>query len=118
MGVALDSIVSNGSIISGGRIVQSVLSPGVRINSYSEVHCSILFSGVNVGRHCRLRRCIIDRGIRIPANTHIGYDVEKDRERGFTITDSGIVVVGRGSVGTEEDTPALVHEGIQDYSEA
>ena len=66
MGVALDSIVSNGCIVSGGRVVQSVLSPGVRINSYSEVHCSILFSGVDVGRHCRLRRCIVDRDILHP----------------------------------------------------
>jgi glucose-1-phosphate adenylyltransferase len=108
MGVALDSIISNGSIVSGGRVVQSVLSPGVRINSYSEVHCSILFSGVNVGRHCRLRRCIIDRDIRIPAGTQIGYDLEKDRERGFTVTDSGIVVVGRGSMGIEEESSPLL----------
>ena len=118
MGVALDSIVSNGSIVSGGRVVQSVLSPGVRINSYTEVHCSILFSGVIVGRHCRLRRCIIDRGIHIPENTHIGYDLEKDKERGFTVTDSGIVVVGRGSVGTEEDSPSLIPEGVEDFSDA
>src|ERR1019366_2452484 len=99
MGVALDSIVSNGCIVSGGRVVQSVLSPGARIHSYSEVHCSILFSSVNVGRHCRLRRCIVDRDIVIPPNTQIGYDLEQDRERGFTVTDSGIVVVGRGSAG-------------------
>ena len=104
MGVALDSIISNGCIVSGGRVVQSVLSPGVRINSYSEVHCSILFSGVNVGRHCRLRRCIIDRDIRIPPNTQIGYDLEHDRERGFTVTESGIVVVGRGSAGVEDES--------------
>jgi len=119
MGVALDSIVSNGCIISGGRVVQSVLSPRVRINSYSEVHCSILFTGVDVGRHCRLRRCIVDRGLQIPPNTHIGYDLEKDRERGFTVTDSGIVVVGRGRSVTEEN-PALVlsEEGVRDFSEA
>ena len=120
MGVALDSIVSNGCIVSGGRVVQSVLSPGSRIHSYSEVHCSILFSGVNVGRHCRLRRCIIDRDILIPASTHIGYDLEKDRERGFTVTESGIVVVGRRGAGIEESSSDLIlsHEGVQDFTEA
>jgi glucose-1-phosphate adenylyltransferase len=120
MGVALDSIVSNGCIVSGGRLVQSVLSPGVRINSYSEVHWSILFSGVNVGRHCRLRRCIVDRDIYIPPSTHIGYDLEKDRERGFTVTDSGIVVVGRRSTGTDEESTPLIltQEGVQDFSKA
>lgn len=115
MGVALDSIISNGCIVSGGRVVQSVLSPGVRINSYSEVHCSILFSGVNVGRHCRLRRCIVDRDIRIPPNTQVGYDLDMDRERGFTVTDSGIVVIGRGSAGIEEETPALLAQGAQEF---
>ena len=88
--------------------MQSVLSPGVRINSYSEVHRSILFAGVNVGRHCRLQHCIIDRDILIPANTQIGYDADDDRDRGFTVTDSGIVVVGRGSKGIEEATPELL----------
>ena len=119
MGVALDSIVSNGCIISGGRVVQSVLSPGVRINSYTEVHCSILFSGVNVGRHCRLRRCIIDRDIVIPANTRIGYDLEKDRERGFVVTDSGIVVVSHAGLGMEKETPAalLSRDGVQSSEE-
>ncbi|MBI2818303.1 MAG: glucose-1-phosphate adenylyltransferase [Acidobacteria bacterium] len=115
MGVALDSIISNGCIVSGGRVVQSVLSPGVRINSYSEVHCSILFTGVEVGRHCRLRRCIIDRGIQIPPNTQVGYDLDKDRERGFTVTDSGIVVVGRGSFGTDEESPELMAEGVERF---
>jgi glucose-1-phosphate adenylyltransferase len=110
MGVALDSIISNGSIVSGGRVVQSVVSPGVRINSYSEVHCSILFSGVNVGRHCRLRRCIVDRDIRIPPNTQVGFDLDQDRERGFTVTDSGIVVIGRGGSGMEEETPVLLSQ--------
>ena len=115
MGVALDSIISNGCIVSGGRVVQSVLSPGVRINSYSEVHCSILFAGVNVGRHCRLRRCIIDRDILIPANTQVGYDLDQDRDRGFTVTESGIVVIGRGSSGIEEETPALLSQEAQGF---
>jgi len=117
MGVALDSIVSNGCIVSGGRVVQSVLSPGVRINSYSEVQSSILFSGVDVGRHCRLRRCIIDRDILIPANTQIGYDLDQDRERGFTVTNGGIVVIGRGSPGIELETPMLLSQAEPEFNQ-
>jgi glucose-1-phosphate adenylyltransferase len=98
MGVALDSIVSHGCIISGGRVVQSVLSPGVRVNSYAEVDRSILFSEVNVGRYARLRRCIVERGVTIPENLQIGYDDAKDRASGFTVTDSGIVVVSPESL--------------------
>lgn len=97
MGVALDSIVSHGCIVSGGRVVQSVLGPGVRVNSYAEVDRSILFSYVDVGRYARLRRCIVERGVSIPPNAQIGYDPEQDRASGFTVTDSGIVVVGRKS---------------------
>jgi len=110
MGVALDSIVSHGCIVSGGRVVQSVLSPEVRVNSYSEVTGSILFAGVNVGRYTRLRRCIVERGVHVPENTQIGYDMERDRQRGFVITDSGVVVVGRpdAGVGEESDTVAVL----------
>ena len=107
MGLALDSIISHGCIVSGGRVVQSVLSPGVRVNSFAEVDLSILFSEVNVGRHSRLRRCIVERGVEIPENTQIGYDVETDRESGFTVTDSGIVVVSRESPLTEREKAAV-----------
>jgi glucose-1-phosphate adenylyltransferase len=92
MGVALDSIVSGGCIISGGRAVNSVLSPGVRINSYCEVNSSILFPHVEVGRHSRISRAIIDREVHLPERTVIGFDPEADRKR-FHVTDSGIVVV-------------------------
>ncbi|MFB3813009.1 MAG: glucose-1-phosphate adenylyltransferase [Terriglobales bacterium] len=94
MGVALDSVVSSGCIISGGVVRNSVLSPDVRVNSYTEVDSSILFSHVNVGRHCRIRRAIIDRDVQIPEGTVIGYDQETDRQRYF-VTDSGITVVTR-----------------------
>lgn len=92
MGIALDSIVSGGCIISGGRVVNSVLSPGVRINSYCEVDRSILFPYVEVGRHSRITRAIIDRGTCVPEGTMIGFDPEEDRER-FNTTEGGIVVV-------------------------
>jgi len=93
-GTALDSIVSAGCIVSGGTVRFSILSPDVRVNSYSEVDASILFSHVNVGRHCRIRRAIIDRHVHIPEGTSIGYDPDSDREKYF-VTESGITVVTR-----------------------
>ena len=94
MGHALDSLVSQGCIISGGAVQNCVISPDVRVNSYSEVESSILFSHVNVGRRCRIRKTIIDRDVHIPEGTTIGYDPEADRQRYF-VTDSGITVVTR-----------------------
>ena len=94
MGRAVDSLVSSGCIISGGSVQASVLSPDVRVNSYTEIESSILFSHVNVGRSCRIRKAIIDRDVHIPEGTTIGYDVEADRERYF-VTDGGITVVTR-----------------------
>lgn len=93
-GTALDSIVSNGCIISGGKVQNSVLSPDVRVNSYSEVDDSILFSHVSVGRRCRIRKAILDRDVHVPEGTTIGYDAEADRQRYF-VTESGITVVTR-----------------------
>lgn len=95
LGISTDSLVSGGSIISGGTINRSILFPRVKINSYSHVDESILMEGVDVGRHSRIRRAIIDKGVRIPPKTLIGYDLELDRER-FTVTDSGIVVIPKG----------------------
>src|SRR5438128_1165212 len=96
IGIATDSLVSDGVIISGGTINRSVLHSRVRIHSYTDVDESILMDGVDVGRHSKIRRAIIDKGVKIPANTTIGYDVEDDRQR-FTVTDSGMVVVSKGA---------------------
>jgi len=98
MGVALDSIVSAGCIISGGRVVHSVLSPGVRVNSYCEVEHSILMSDCEIGRYSRIRNAIIPPGVLIPENSQIGYDLEEDRARGYTITDNGVVAVHPGAI--------------------
>ncbi|MBD3368326.1 MAG: glucose-1-phosphate adenylyltransferase [Candidatus Eisenbacteria bacterium] len=95
MGVAVDSIVSTGCIISGGRIQRCVLSPCVRTNSYSYAFESILMEGVDVGRYAKLRRVIVDKGVRIPPKTQIGYDPEEDAER-FTVTENGVVVIPKG----------------------
>jgi glucose-1-phosphate adenylyltransferase len=99
MGIALDSLISHGCIISGGRVTRSVLSPGVRINSYCTVEDSILFSDVQIGRHGRVRHAIIDQNIRLPENTSIGFDPIADKEAGHFITDSGVVVVHAESLG-------------------
>jgi glucose-1-phosphate adenylyltransferase len=96
MGLILDSLVSGGCIVSGGRVQRSILSPNVRVNSYSEVHDSILLEGVNVGRYAKIRRAIIDKDVNIPPGTVIGYDHQKDKKR-FTISDNGIVVVAKGT---------------------
>ena len=93
-GTAIDSIVSSGCIVSGGMVKTSVLSHDVRINSYTEVESSIIFSHVNIGRHCRIRNAIVDRDVHIPEGTIIGYDRELDA-RNFVVTETGITVVTR-----------------------
>jgi glucose-1-phosphate adenylyltransferase len=104
IGIATDSLVSDGVIISGGTINRCILHPRVRIHSYSDIDESVLMDGVDIGRHSRIRRAIIDKGVQIPANSTIGYDVEADRQR-FTVTESGIVVVPKGAE-IEERVPA------------
>jgi glucose-1-phosphate adenylyltransferase len=93
-GTAIDSIVCPGCILSGGLVKNSVLSPDVRVNSYTEVDASIIFSHVNIGRHCRIRNSIIDRDVHIPEGTVIGFDPEEDAKN-YVVTDSGITVVTR-----------------------
>ncbi len=92
-GEAHDSIVCSGSIVSGGQVRRSILSPRVRINSYAVVEDSILLDGVDVGRYCRIRRAIIDKEVKLPPYTVLGYDPEFDRRRGFVVTEGGVVVV-------------------------
>jgi glucose-1-phosphate adenylyltransferase len=94
-GEALDSLVSPGCIVSGGHVTRSILSPKVRVNSYAVVDDTILFEGVDVGRYCRIRRAIIDKEVKLPPYTVLGYDLEFDRKRGFTITEQGVVVVSK-----------------------
>lgn len=92
IGTALNSILSHGSIISGGSVKRSVLSPKVMVHSYAEIEDSILLSGVDVGRYAKIRRAIIDKEVQIPEGMRIGYDLDEDAKR-FTVTASGIVVI-------------------------
>ncbi len=94
VGLALDSLVSGGCIISGGQVKRSILAPNVRINSYSQVDETILMEGVNVGRYAKIKRSIVDKDVFIPPGTVIGYDLDEDKKR-FFVTESGIVVVAK-----------------------
>jgi glucose-1-phosphate adenylyltransferase len=97
LGMALDSLVSGGCIISGGRVERSILSPGVRVNSYALVADSILMDGVSVGRRARIHRAIIDKNVVVPEGFTIGVYPEKDRAL-FTVSEGGVVVIPKGMV--------------------
>ncbi|MDD5409248.1 MAG: glucose-1-phosphate adenylyltransferase [Candidatus Omnitrophica bacterium] len=96
VGLVLDSVVSEGCVVSGGRVQRSILSPNVRINSFSEVYDSILMEGVNVGRYAKIKRAIIDKDVNIPQGMIIGFNLEEDKKR-FFVSASGIVVVAKGT---------------------
>ena len=95
-GMATDSMVSEGCIISGGKVNRSILSPRVMVHSYSSVEDSILMHGVDIGRYAKIRRAIIDKGVKIPRGCRIGYDEAEDRQRGLHISEQGIVIAPKG----------------------
>ncbi len=109
LGIALDSIVAHGCIVSGGRVQNSVLSPNVRVNSYSEVRECILMENVDIGRHCRIRKAIIDKDVVIPPGTEIGYNAAEDKKH-YHVTPSGIVVIPKGMEVREEARAASMAE--------
>ena len=90
-----DSLLGTGVIVSGASVVRSILGPRCFLHSWSSVEDSILFDDVEVGRHCRIRKAIIDKHVKLPAGTVVGYDEEADRQR-FTVTEEGIVVIPKG----------------------
>jgi glucose-1-phosphate adenylyltransferase len=94
-GQALDSIVSDGCIISGGVVRKSVLGRGVHVHTGTLIEGCVIMDNCDIGRHAKMRRAILDKNVRIPQDTTVGYDLDADRARGWHVTDSGIVVIGR-----------------------
>ncbi len=96
IGRALNSVVSNGVIVSGGLVRDSVLSPGVRVNSWSRVERAVLLHNTTIGRHAVVENAILDKNVIVPDNAVVGVDKEQDRARGFVVSADGITVVGKG----------------------
>ena len=97
VGRAVNSLVAPGVVVSGGNVRRSILSPGVRVNSFSEVDGSVLFENVDIGRNAVVRRAVIDKNVRVPDGEQIGVDLERDRKR-FTVSEDGVVVIEKGTV--------------------
>ncbi|WP_295694114.1 glucose-1-phosphate adenylyltransferase [Lapillicoccus sp.] len=96
VGEARNSAVSPGVVISGGQVSGCVIAPRVNVHSYASIVDSVILDGVDVGRYATIRRAIIDKNVVVPEHAEIGVNHDHDRERGFSVTDSGIVVVGKG----------------------
>ncbi len=97
VGRTLNSLICDGSIVSGGLVERSLLGPNVRVNSFSYITDSIILNNCNIGRHARIRRAIIDKNVNVPEGYEIGFDLEGDKKK-FKVTDSGIVVIGKNQI--------------------
>jgi len=97
VGRTLNSLICDGSIVSGGLVERSLLGPNVKVNSYTYITDSIILNNCNIGRHARIRRAIIDKNVSVPEGYEIGFDLEGDKKK-FTVTESGIVVISKNHV--------------------
>jgi glucose-1-phosphate adenylyltransferase len=98
VGRAINSVISNGVIVSGGLVRNSVLSPGVRVNSWSRVERAVLLHNTRIGRHAVVENAILDKNVEVPEGVQVGVDKERDRARGFTVSAGGVTVVGKGQL--------------------
>jgi glucose-1-phosphate adenylyltransferase len=98
VGRAINSVVSNGVVVSGGLVLDSVLSPGVRVNSWSRVERSVIMHNTRIGRHAVVKNAILDKNVEVPDGAVVGVDKEHDRARGFVVSAGGVTVVGKGQV--------------------
>lgn len=92
-GFAVDSMLSGGCVVSGAQLKRSLLFSNVKVNSYAQVHDTVVLPEVNIGRHARVTKAILDRGCKIPEGMIIGEDTEQDKQHGFRVTEKGIVLV-------------------------
>jgi glucose-1-phosphate adenylyltransferase len=100
VGRAINSVVSNGVIVSGGLVLDSVLSPGVRVNSWSRVERAVIMHNTRIGRYAVVQNAILDKNVEVPDGAVVGVDKEHDRARGFVVSPGGVTVVGKGQVVT------------------
>lgn len=97
IGRTLNSLICDGTVVSGGLVERSLLGPNVRVNSYSYVTDSIIMDNCDIGRHAKIRRAIIDKNVTVPEGYEIGFDLVNDGKK-FTVTESGIVVIKKNEV--------------------
>jgi glucose-1-phosphate adenylyltransferase len=100
VGRAINSVVSNGVVVSGGLVLDSVLSPGVRVNSWSRVERAVIMHSTRIGRYAVVQNAILDKNVVVPDGAVVGVDKEHDRARGFVVSPGGVTVVGKGQVVT------------------
>ena len=97
VGETLNSLICDGTIVSGGHVERSLIGPNVKVNSYSQIRDSIIMNNCNIGRHAKIKNTIIDKNVTVPENYEIGYDLESDKKK-FKVSDSGIVVIAKNQV--------------------
>ena len=97
VGETLNSLICDGTIVSGGHVERSLIAPNVKVNSYSKIKDSIIMNSCNIGRYAKIKKAIIDKNVVVPEGYEIGYDLEADKKK-YTVSESGIVVIAKNQV--------------------